>query len=164
MISFEESKDSRYSHESMLTCVCVVSCCPGSRGAKPDLTSRKGRAEFENRVCVSVINPVLQVRFRTAHVSTYCEHTLTHTLTLTNTLAACPVCNRHRNSCCNNNSRVITMFQDGGIWLRKYSGLAGNLKVASSIPGSSQPSVEVSLSETPQPDCSRRAGCRPAWS
>ncbi|CAL8240472.1 unnamed protein product [Gadus morhua 'NCC'] len=32
----------------------------GWRGARPDLTSRKGRAEFENRVCVSAIDPVLQ--------------------------------------------------------------------------------------------------------
>ena len=37
------------------------------------------------------------------------------------------------------------------MWLR--SGLVGNLKVASSIPGSSQLSVEVSLSETTHPDC-----------
>ncbi|CAL8304474.1 unnamed protein product [Lota lota] len=33
---------------------------PAWRGAKPDLTSRPGRAQWEIRVCVSVIDPVLQ--------------------------------------------------------------------------------------------------------
>ena len=47
--------------------------------------------------------------------------------------------------------------QEGG-------GLAGNRTVASSIPGSSQLGVGVSLSETPHPDGSWRAGCRPAGS
>ena len=42
------------------------------------------------------------------------------------------------------------------------TGLAGDRKVASSIPGSSWLSVEVSLSETPHPDGPRRTGCRPA--
>ena len=41
--------------------------------------------------------------------------------------------------------------------------MAGNRKVASSIPGSSWLSVEVSLSKAPNPNCSRRAGCHHAW-
>ena len=41
--------------------------------------------------------------------------------------------------------------------------MAGNRKLASSILGSSELSVEVSLSKTPHPDCSRRSGCHPAW-
>ena len=42
-------------------------------------------------------------------------------------------------------------------------GLAGDSKVASSLPGSSQLSVEVPLSKAPNPNCSRGAGCRLAW-
>ena len=50
----------------------------------------------------------------------------------------------------------------GSMWLRRESGSTGNRKIASSIPGSSR-CVEVSLSKTPNPNCSWRAGCLPAW-
>ena len=58
--------------------------------------------------------------------------------------------------------RVSQLQHIGGMWLRRYSRLAGYRKVASSILVSSS-SVDVSLSETPHPDCSWRAVCRPAW-
>ena len=51
----------------------------------------------------------------------------------------------------------------GNMRLRRQSWLAGNRKVTRSIPGFSQcESGEVSLSETPHPNCSQRAGCGPA--
>ena len=44
------------------------------------------------------------------------------------------------------------LMRKGGSWLRRQCGLPGNRKVAGSIPGCFQPSVEVSLSEAPHPD------------
>ena len=56
---------------------------------------------------------------------------------------------------------VCVSLYSGAAALRRQSGLAGYRKAAGSIPGSSWMSVEVS--QTPQPDCSWWAGCRPAW-
>ncbi|KAJ3608504.1 hypothetical protein NHX12_025551 [Muraenolepis orangiensis] len=44
-------------HLVLATCTELT---PGLRGAEPDLTSRRGRAGWERRVCGSVIDPVLQ--------------------------------------------------------------------------------------------------------
>ena len=51
--------------------------------------------------------------------------------------------------------------KNGQQWAQEVEqGLTGDRKVPSSIPGSSSLSVEVSLSETSHPDCSRRTGSR----
>ena len=47
------------------------------------------------------------------------------------------------------------MYCTIGFRLAEESGLTGNRKVAGSIPGSSQVSVEISLSKTPNPNGSR---------
>ncbi|XP_073731109.1 eukaryotic translation initiation factor 4Ba isoform X4 [Misgurnus anguillicaudatus] len=53
------------------------------------------------------------------------------------------------------NIRLMSLFWQ---WLSGSCKLSTNRKVGGSIPGSTGPSVEVSLSKTPNPSCSRRAG------
>ena len=68
--------------------------------------------------------------------------------------------------------QLIMNVNMGGPWTSEAFGrqwssgscrLSTNRKVGGSIPGSTGPSVEVSLSKTPNPSCSRRAGWRLAW-
>ena len=52
---------------------------------------------------------------------------------------------------------VHELLSQGDMWLRRRSGLTGRLLVQCPA------SVGMSLSKTPKPFCSKRAGCRLAW-
>jgi hypothetical protein len=124
-----------------ITCVCVVSSRPGWRGARPDLTSRKGRAEFENRVCVSAIDPVLQVRLLL--LCAY-GHQRTHSWPALHGNGH----SQYRISLCNNRHvagwRHVAQGGERVGWSPEGCQFDPRLL----------PAVEVSLSKAPHPDCS----------